>query len=476
VLPRIEFEIQDGNLGLLPSLGEGVQVKLGIASQGPTNTPIALTSPKGAADTFGSGPLVEACAIAFAQGAGTIYGVRVQQSAAGVAGAITKTGTGTGDLALTGSSPLDSYELLVKIVGEGENLAAGATFQHSLDGGKTFSPVLAVPVSGTYVIPDSGVTLTFSDGPSGVSFRQGDTYTASCTAPAYTLSELNAAITGLFAEGSLRYAFVHVVGAATPTIAAGVDARLGEAEASFRFIWALLEAADNPDNTLRTTWANFASVRVQVGAGYADAVSPLSGRVHKRPVAWVHAGRRAARPIEEDVGRYASGPVRGVVRLYRDESLTPGLDEAGFVTMRTFTGVGGFYLTQGRMKAPAGSDFDLDQYRGVMDMGCTVLYQAGLRYVNESIRVNGASGHILEREARRIESYVQSQVRTALKGKVSVDADTDEPAVYVTVDRSVNLLSSRTLEFDIGIVPLGYAKVVRFRVGFRNPRLLPVAA
>lgn len=463
-LPGVTINVQDGNLGVLPALGEGVHVKIGVASQGPVNEVVAVSDTKRAKEVFGSGPLLEAIGVAFAQGAGTIYAVRVNASVAGTVSSVTKAGGGTGTLAVAGK-PLDAYEVVVRITRAGGLGTAACVY--SLDGGDTYSPEIAVPSGGTYNLPGTGLTLTFNPG-SG-QFEAGDEYRFATTAPSYSLTDLNAAIDALFGQAQLRYQFVHVVGAATPTVAAAVDARMGEAASQHRYIWAILDAEDKPDSQLRTDWASFASTRVGVGAGYAEIASPITGRVHRRPISWLWAGRRAARPAQEDVGRVASGPLVGVVRLHRDEYVTPGLDEARFTTARTYPAYAGYYLTQGRLMAPPGSDFELDQYRSVMDLACTVAYQAGLRFVNESIRVNPATGGIAEKDAVRVEGYIAGMLRAALKGKVSEIGG--QPAVRVTVDRTENILSSRRLPVSIAIIPLGYAKFISVEIGFENPAL-----
>ncbi|ALJ90060.1 phage tail sheath protein [Thermus aquaticus Y51MC23] len=465
-LPGVTINVQDGNLGVLPALGEGVHVKIGVASQGPVNEVVAVSDTKRAKEIFKSGPLLEAIGVAIAQGAGAIYAVRVNASVAGTVSSVTKAGSGTGTLTVTGN-PLDAYEVVVRITRTGAR--GTAAFVYSLDGGDNWSPEIAVPSGGTYTLPGTGLTLTFTNGATEPSFVQGGEFRFTTTAPGYSLTDLNAAIDALFGQAQLRYQFVHVVGAATPTVAAAVDARMGEAASQHRYIWAILDAEDKSDNQLRSDWASFASTRVGVGAGYAEIASPITGRVHRRPISWLWAGRRAARPAQEDVGRVASGPLVGVVKLHRDEYVSPGLDEARFTTARTYPAYAGYYLTQGRLMAPPGSDFELDQYRSVMDLACTVAYQAGLRFVNESIRVDPATGGIAEKDAVRVEGYIAGMLRAALKGKVSEIEG--QPAVRVTVDRTENILSSRRLPVSIAVIPLGYAKFISVEIGFENPAL-----
>jgi hypothetical protein len=466
-LPGVNIAVQDFGLGILPELGEGIHVKIGVASGGVPGELYPITSRKSIQDQLISGPLAEACATALGEGAGLIYAMPVNASVAGTVTAGVATKTGTGNMVPSGN-PKDAYEGVVEITKDG---ALGtAAFRYTLDGGDNWSAEIAVPLAGTYNIPDTGVVLTFTNGVSGTSFVKGDRYPFGTTAPSYTTTDLNAAFDALIANSQLRYRFIHVVGAATPTVGAAVKVKLAELEALFRYKRAYLEAADDTDSNLETAWALFESPRVVVSAGFAEVVSPLTGRVQRRSAGWLVAGRRGAVPVEEDAGRVASGGLKGVTRLYRDEFVTPRLDSARFTTLRTYPGLSGFFITQGKSMALPGSDFELDQYGLIMDIACEVAYTAGLRYVNESIRVDGKTGIIRDGEAKRIEMDIQAKVRSALKGKISTEGDGDEPAAYIKIDRSVDILATRQLVIDVGIVPLGYAKTITYRIGYRNPR------
>uniref|UniRef100_A0A7C3DQY0 Phage tail protein n=1 Tax=Meiothermus ruber TaxID=277 RepID=A0A7C3DQY0_MEIRU len=470
-LPRVEVNPQDFGIGSVPGNGEGVHVKIGVATILAAGNLVTVTSPQGAKELIG-GKLGEAAALAFGEGTQAVICLAVNPSVAGVAGAVTKTGTGTATLSLSGS-PNDDYRLRIRITRAAANLAAAtAAFQYSLDNGNTYSPEIAVPVSGSYVIPDTGLTLTWADG----TFVVGDEYTATCTAPGYTTTDLVNALNTLFARTELSYRFIHVVGAGSATVAAALntvlEARAADAN-NPRFIHALMDTADDTDNNLITAFSSFTSVRVGASGGYADVISPITGLVMKRPAAWVIAGRYSGRPVEEHPGRYASGALRTVVRLHRNESVTPGLDAARFATLRTIEG--GFYITRGRLFAPPGSDYEQVQNREVMDVACETAYRAWLRWLNEQIQVSAQTGRILEREALRIEAYVEGLVRTALRGKISIDEITDQPAAYVRIDRSENILSTKTIPYDISIVPLGYAERITGKVRFFNPQLQPVA-
>lgn len=471
-LPGVYVNIRDGGLGVLPSPTESVHAKIGVSSKGPVNQVVSVATLADLQDTFGTGPLVEAAAVALAIAGGPIYLVRVNASVAGSIGSVTasRVGSSDGTLVVTGT-PNDRYEVIVEITRSGSVAGAGAAFRYSLDGGDTWSAEKALAAS--YVLENTGLTLTFTDGAANPTFEAGDRFVVETTAPAMSLAGLNDALTALLADPR-EWGFVHVVGAASAAVFAAVNAKLAEAEASQHYAFAVLEARDMTSgesesawmNALLTEFADSASTRVAVVAGHAEIISPLTGRVQRRSLAWPYTGRLSAIPISEDPARVARGPVPGIVSLYHDEARRVGLDSAGFTTFRTFTGLTGYYVTNGRMKAPEGSDFDLVQTRRVMDAACRIAVNAARRFLGESVRVDDA-GLIDERDAQRIEGYVKGQLEAALVGPGQVSA------VDVVLGRASNVLSSRSTTLTVRVRPLGYLKWIEVQIGFENPALIP---
>jgi hypothetical protein len=249
---------------------------------------------------------------------------------------------------------------------------------------------------------------------------------------------------------------------------------MAAAETAFRYAFALLEAEDQAsDDTedewitaLIAEWANTADSRLMVAAGACELSSALTGRVHRRPAAWVIAARCAKVPISEDLGRVASGAVTGVSSLYHDENSKPGLDDERFATLRTIIGRSGFYITAGRMMAAEGSDFGLVQRRRVMDRACKVARNAYLNFLNEEVIIDD-DGLIDEVSAAAIENYVTGQLEADLINGSKRHAS----AVSSTLDRAQNVLSTESLKTKVTLRPLAYARDIEVEIGFVNPAL-----
>lgn len=116
-----------------------------------------------------------------------------------LSGSVAHTGSGTAKLTLAGKP--DTYcMLLVKILTSATSAASGeATMRVSLDGGKKWAPAVAIPRSGVYEVPSSGITLRFSPG----TLERDDFYAA--LVASHTASARETGRAGAFA-GSRPYA------------------------------------------------------------------------------------------------------------------------------------------------------------------------------------------------------------------------------------------------------------------------------
>lgn len=465
-LSEVTLTITDGALGIVPEAIDGISAKIGCSSLGTINSVYSFSDIKTLTDTLGVGPLVEAAAHLLSISGGPVYCVPATHSTEGSAGSITKSGSGP-TVTVAGNST-DVYEAQVVIVAGGA-LGAG-TFKYTLDGGDNFSPVYTIPSGGTFLMPGTGLTLTF---PSGT-YVAAETYTFASTAPMYDNTALNSALTGLLADPR-EWRFLHVVGqganvAGCATMAATVATALGSAATAYRYTRAIVECPDDTDVNIIAGLASTSNVRVMIAAGFCELTSQVTGRSHKRHAAWPMSARMALAPVHEDLGRFASGSLPGVTRLYRDERATPGLDAQRVATLRTFIGQPGFYITAGRTTASTVSDYQLIQNGFVMDKACRIIRTALLRFLNDSVNVNATTGYIQEEDAQNIENYVLGLLESGLI------APGNASAVTVKVARNNNILSSMTLLTTERIVPKGYARFITADVGLYNPALTPVAA
>lgn len=472
-LPDVRTTILDGALGLAAGSSSRTQVKLGVSSNGTVNTLYSFSDLSTLKAQLGQGPLVEAAARVLSVAGGPVYCMPVTASTPGAVGTVTASKTGTATLAISGAA-YDAYDIVIKVVTGGATIAAGtATFQYSLDGGNSYSATLAVPIGGTYVA-DGNLTFAWTYS-TGTAFVAGDSWTATATAPVYSTTDLATAVTALLADPRTWF-LLHAVGApanlaGARALFAALDTHMATAASSYRYARAIMDAPSDTDANLlaiTTGFGDLGSTRVAVGAGYMNVISPISGRYYKRNVAWEVAARASKVQPSQDLGAVSDGPLAGVSALVRDERATPGLDDGRFCTARTIVGRQGYYLTRGRILAPAGSDYSLLQNGRVMDIASSVARDRALAFLNAKLPTN-ADGTIQDRTAKAIEAYIEAGLRGELTQK------DDAVDISVSVDRTVNILSTGQLKVRIRVRPFGYASDIQLELGFTSPAIAAAA-
>lgn len=474
--PDVNVTIKDGGLGALAGSSQSARALIGVCSDGEPGRVYAFTSKDKLVETLGLGPLVEAAAHSLQIAGGPVYCVRVEANVAAILSDVEHDGTGPA-VTVAGEGVDDYFGQIIITKG---GAIGTARFKFSLDGGKTFSAEYLVP-NAPYPVGDSGITATFASG----TYVEGEQYEFSSGSDKYDSSAFVDALDVLLAD-SRQWGFVHAVGPhasaeASAAIASALATALAEAEQNHRYAFGLVDAAGgdffdasgepteiDADTDLAAIVAAFSDVadsRLYIAGGIELLTSPITGYQQARPVGWSHGARIAAIAIHVDPGAFADGPTKGVTALSIDEGVLPGLDEAGIASSRTYVGEAGYYVTRGRMKAPAGSDFTSVDRRRVMDEGCRVARSALLFYLNGTVKVDATTGFIDDLDARRIESRVKAQLKAALV------APGHASSVEVEVPRDENILSTEQLSCSIRIVPLGKTTYIEATIGLENPAL-----
>lgn len=383
-------------------------------------------------------------------------------------GTVTRTGSGTATL-LDGStnSPVDAYEIQVLTTKSGA-LGAG-TFKYSLDGGNTFSGDIGIPSGGKYVIPNTGVVLTFAS-----TFTVDDLYTGTSTAASFGGSDLTAAITAALALPN-AWGFGHVVGtpanaAAAASLASTISAQMALAWANYRFVFIVMETpTSESDSTVAAAFASFVDKTVSVQAGDVRLTSALTGQKDRRNGAWDYTARLSNTKLSSHPGQIESsnggGALVNVKSLYRDEYATPALDAARFVTHRTYVGLPGYYITDGQTMAAPGSDYSSVMNLRVICRTIDVVRFKAMLFLNKPIKVNPSTGFIQEVEARKIESNIRQGLLDTLL------AEDEVSGVEVVCSRTDNILATSTLNIEISVIPKGYSRRIVTTIGLKNPVL-----
>lgn len=483
--PQVTITELDGALGVLPETAGRLLALMGVASSGPLDTPATFARVTDVRSTFGNGPLVEAATYYIEKYGKPVVLVRTGETVVGAFPATTVVvfvGTGTSVITVdaAGTTPHDDYEFYFKVIAGGTIGVAGITFQWSLDGGRTLSPVTALGVATDFAFPDSGPagtepTIDFAAG----TLVAGDVATFRGDAPNWNSTEIGTALDALFAS-VVNWENVHVVGAIDGTTFDVIDPKFTGAITSGKYRgWVghtrmpnLGESEAAYLTAMAAIFDSKATVHGEVCSGAAKTISGVTSRQYRRPSSFAVASREGAVSEEINIADVNLGTLPGIsIRDANgnpdehDESNNPGLDDARFTVLRTWEGIQGVYVNRPRILSAAGSDFDLFTKRRVLNITHAALRIYFIRRLNKPILVDKKSGFILESEALEIESGALAAMRSVLLAKPKASG------IQFSLSRIDNILSTKTLTGTARVIPLAYPEFIDLEVGFLNPAL-----
>jgi len=482
--PAVTMTELDGALGILPPTEGALLAIVGTSSSGTVDTPAAYARVSDVVADFGLGPLVEAAAYAITKFGRPVLCVRTGDTTAGSLTSAVLTGTGTATVDVSGSpDPIDDCEFHFEVITGGALGTDGITFKWSMDGGRTQSAETALGTALTFEFTDSGdpaigdVELTL--GVATETLVAGDVITFRSTAPMWNATEIGTALTALRKCAQL-WSIVEIVGAMDATLFAAVETAVAGMPAygkdrmyiGHARIPDIAESEATYATALEAIYGSLSTVYGAVCAGTAKMISGVTGRQYKRPPSWWIAPAHAVVSEEVNLANVKVGRMDGVILTDsngnpddHDESTNPGLDDSRFCVLRTWEGRPGVYINRPRMMSLATSDYQLIPHRRVINVAKTVIREYLVERVNEEILVNSDTGYILEEEALEIEAAANAALRGSLLTKPKASG-----ASFV-LSRTDNLLSTKTMNCTVRVVPLAYPEYIEAEIGFENPAI-----
>lgn len=382
-LPRLSYTRSDSNTGAARDAPIGVIAVIAACLSGTPATPTSVTTKAQSLAVGGHGELPELTTHLLEVGQKRVVACKVAATTVGTYGTITTTGApGSSPSAITGatgvSTPIDRFRAKVRFPAGGTVGSAGITYQYSLDDGATWSAVTALGTANSIVIPDTGIALALAAG--AIAANEQVSFTTK--GPVANLSDLTPCLDALKATGLTFEAILIGSVEADATLINGVrtavngfmtrglskrvflNTRPKTAAESAATYTAALETISNSART---------GTRVAVCADGGYVASSIRGVSMWRPTSLALAARVTKISLGTDAAYVADGPVDGFSIVDNDgnavcwdESSTPGLDDLGYVTLRTFARRAGAFIGNPRVFSPVGSDFAFDQQERCM--------------------------------------------------------------------------------------------------------------
>ena len=440
-LPDAYLSITDFGLGILPGGSAGITAKVGVSSKGRVNQIAMLTDSDQIVETFGSGILVDSLGDSFSGGSKQVYAVRAAGDIDGTVGAVVKAAASesdTGTVTVTGK-PLDAYNVKAEIVSGGEKNEA--TFRYALE--------------------DTGLSLSFTG-----TYVAGTVFTFATTAPQASMASIIAAVKVLL-DSALAFECVHVCGESDQALWTAMDVLMQQAESDFRYSYCCCDAPYMNAGETVDEWvqriiamrANFASTRVQVHAAFGTVTDMLTGKQAVRNLGGIIRGYVCGLKRQQSPGAVELGSLPGVVNI-QPEGLNNAhvlaLDNAGFTTVRKFIGMNGTYVTNGRMMAENGSDYEQEENRRVMDHSCELVRSQALKKVKAEATEDGQ---------KVLEAFLSHALAVQIGDKEIVSGT-------VVIPEGQDVYATSRLRVKIRIVPVPIMREIEIDIGLENPFLL----
>jgi hypothetical protein len=459
-----------------------------LATTGPVSTSLgdlyaiqSHSQPGTVVTQYGEGPLAEDATFVLSNGGGPVLTMRTEASIAAVLSAVTKTaiGTSTGTITVAGT-PYDDYVCQVEITGTG-TVGVG-TFRYTLDKSDmrasdtwTWSPEIRIPAGATYAIARTGITLTFVPGAGAVFFEDGDLHDFTATGAKMNTTDLANAFTAILAS-HLPWRFLVVCSqpssaAVGASFFAALAVHMTSLETIFRFRRAMMATGSDTAANVSTQYNAQTSTRILAAFGDADIASSKAFVARGIP-------RRSVRPLfarnatgpkslgwgipSTDLKRGKGGALPGIPSkadgspaITHNEYTTEVLDSQKIATVRTYPNrAGGAYITQGRLKSPAGSDYTRWDLGIIMDIACEFVVEQQAVWIGDDIRTNDDKS-IDDRDAGRIETQINAILKSELLDKPGASGFQGYAQdAKIVVNRTADVATTGYVTTTVGIKPL----------------------
>lgn len=467
MLRDVKTTVTDGLLGISTDRGTGVHIKIG-ASPVTATSPIIILGNMTAVkikDKLGLSPLADAVMDSVENGSNRIICYPVAASTAGTIGAVSSSTNSSGTCTVSGS-PNNAYEIILEITTAGS--LNEAAFKYSINGGYSYSDEFTLPLTGTYELPNTGITVTLTLGEGKTAFVSGEEYAFSTTAPEMTNEDVLSAIQKIRTL-SEEAEFVHIVGESDKALWAAVSsAQIELAEVYHKPMFFMMEAmklsdGENVDDYAfrleaeRKLIKNY-DIQVVAARSLYTRMDGISKEVNN---AGIVAGLYSKTSVQESIGKTRSYSISATkmeeLRPIGIEDYIETLDNAGYLTFRQYDGLDGFFVTNARMLCPDDSDYRYAEDVRVKNKLIRVTRKEALLLLQDDVDMSDMQAD-LEAKAQFIQTPAEKMVMLKEISSVSISVPEDQ-----------DILVDETLHVIIRYVPIGKIREIEIDMGMSNP-------
>lgn len=461
----VNVAVEDGKLGRTAGTGTGVHVKIG-ASHVVSDIPIIITNTmkiSAIQEKLGQSPLADANIDSIDGGSKKIINIPVAPSIKGAIGAISKTGTGEGQI-LPKGDPNNAYDIAVKITVSGK--INEAAMKVSIDGGNTYGEEITIPLNAKYEIEGTGISLEF---PSDAAYQADDQFSFSTIAPAMSNNDILSAVDKLI-NYNTAFEYVHIVGVTGKALWASLASAAADFVSIYKKPLFFLtegrlpkteETLDQYVAAMQEERKGISSQYLQVCLAYANFYRK-DQRTQNINLAGYLTGFYSQAKESQSIGEVKSFPISEakLLRLLPEgiEDYLEPLNAEHYMTVRRYYGKENYYVTNACMMSSDSSDYQYAEEVRVSNRIIKAVRTLALDELQSEVDpedIEGSMAAIKEKLNIAIEDAVQDKIISS--GEIYIDTD------------NLNILVDESIDVDVTYVPMGHVRSMNIQFAVSNP-------
>jgi hypothetical protein len=185
-------------------------------------------------------------------------------------------------------------------------------------------------------------------------------------------------------------------------------------------------------------------------------------------------GRIAKIPVQRHIGSVKDGALNVLnayvltARIEDADVIT--INDAGFITFRTFIGRSGYFFADDSLATKVADDYRSLARRRSIDKAYRIAYDTMLEKIADEIPVMN-DGTLVPAMCKSWESDVVTAIVNSMtaEGNLGVDpTDSTDTGVKCYISYNQNIVATNKFEMTLQIKPYGYAKYIDVHLGFQT--------
>lgn len=180
-------------------------------------------------------------------------------------------------------------------------------------------------------------------------------------------------------------------------------------------------------------------------------------------------GAAAAVPVQRKISRVKNGALpissayigTNIVDTFAGVGL---IHDKGFITIRKFPTLGGYYFSSDPMAAGSSSDFNKLSRRRVINKASIIAYSTYVEEIGDEVLIK-ENGTLDDGVVKYLEAKIENQINLLMTASREISS------VTAYINPAQNVLSTNKTKVVLKIVPVGYNESIDVELGFDNPAI-----